>query len=163
MSDLYQRDLVSWAKFQATLIREGSYETLEFPWIAEELEGIRSCHMSLLRHALVDLCFCIALCRARPETHVYCYVQAGEAGVRLDSVLRCSPSLEEVAREFLDDAWKIGVGRVEEMFPHAEVRPASLGYTLNALLNHAHTAELDRHPVLGMITSSAKGDSGSDE
>lgn len=160
MSDLYEKDLVSWAMFQATLIREGNREALDYPWIAEELEGIRSCHLSLLRHALADLCFCIALKRARPETQVYCYVQAGDAGVRLDTVLGCSPSLEEVAREFLDEAWAIGVGRVEEMFPQATVRPESFGYTLNGLRSRAYVVELDEHPVLSVIGGSAKGDIG---
>lgn len=141
---LDKKDLADWADFQAKLIRDGQYETLDYPWIAEELEGMRSCHKRVLRHALADLCFCIALNRSHPETKVWCYVQAGDANVRAETILDVSPSLEEYAKDFLDDAWKIAVGRVDEMFPGSTVHPANLGYTLNALRNRAFIPELER-------------------
>jgi hypothetical protein len=161
MSDLYEKDLVEWSLFQATLIREGRYEELDYPSIAEELESFQTCHRSLLRHALADLCFCIALHRARPETEVWCYVQAGDAGVRLGSLLEVSPSLTPYAAEFLEQAWKIAVGRVEEMFPGAVIRPEALGYTVNGLLNRCFVPELEGRPNLTVVEGSARGDVGS--
>jgi hypothetical protein len=141
---LYDKDLAIWGDLQAKLIRDGNWEALDYPAIADELESIRASQKRALTRALADLCFCIALHRSHPETETWCYVQAAEAGGRIETVLGVSPSLEDHARDFLDEAWSIAVGRVDEMFPGSTVHPEALGYTFNALRNRAFVPELER-------------------
>jgi hypothetical protein len=162
VSDLNEKDVMAWVTFQAKLLRDGNYEAVDYPFVADALESFRSCQLSLLRHALADLCFCIALHRTRPETEVWCCVQAGDAGVRLGTVLEHSPSLLIQAGEFLDQAWEIALGRVDEMFPGAVVRPQSLGYTINALRSRDFVPELEGRPTLTVVEGSNPRPSGDD-
>jgi hypothetical protein len=143
MSGADKQDMAVWAEHQADLIRNGSRDELDLPWIADQLAGIRHHQQETIRHALADLCTCIALRRARPQTEVFCRMGATEATMRLAAALEASPSLLDFSREFLPTAWSIALGRVEEMHPAAEVVPDKFGYSIQALLNHLHHEELE--------------------
>jgi hypothetical protein len=161
MSGADKQDVAVWAEHQADLIRNGSRDELDLLWIADQLAGIRHHQQETIRHALADLCTCIALRRARPQTEVFCRMGATEATMRLAAALEASPSLLDFSREFLPTAWSIALGRVEEMHPAAEVVPDKFGYSIQALLNHLHHEELEIRskiiPVLGRWAGPASG------
>jgi hypothetical protein len=143
MNSADKGDLVLYAEHQAEMIRSGTREDLDLPWLAEQLAEIRHHQQEIIRYALADLCTCIALRRAKPQAEVFCRMRATEASMRLSAALEGSPSLHDFAREFLSTAWGIALGRVEEMHPAAEVFPDKLGYSIQALLNHLHHEEME--------------------